>query len=241
MANTAGIQALLLTADALLATSFTDLSRELGIEAHSSGDSQAVSDQLNHGKFEALVLDFDTVPSAKSVLGSLRSARANKNTVVFAVATDAEKREQALRDGAHFLLQRPIEASTMRETLNAAYDFMCGERRRYFRCVAQLSVVLTTHKATRRIQCTAMNVSSDGLAVSTSSPFTPAETVDIAIDLPDRSTVRATGIVIWDDKHGKTGLKLRCSDHESRESLDRWLNSQFPGSHANSDRSQVRS
>jgi FixJ family two-component response regulator len=227
MASASGIQALVLTADASLVTSFANLSRELGIEARGSGDSQHISDQFNGEKYEALVLDFDTIPTAKSVLGLLRKAPRNKNTVVFAVATNLEHREEALREGAHFLLQRPIDASTMRETLHAAYDLMRVERRKYFRCVADLSVLLTLHQSKQTIQGSTMNVSTSGMAVSTANPLTLAETLDIALFLPNGFTMRATGIVIWDDKHGKSGLKFSCSGPEMRKELNAWLDSQF--------------
>jgi PilZ domain len=205
MASASGIQALVLTADALLVSSFADLSRELGIEARGSGDCQHISDQFNGEKYEALVLDFDTIPTAKSVLGLLRKAPRNWNTVVFAVATNLEHREEALREGAHFLLQRPID----------------------FRCVADLSIHLTLHRSKQTIQGSTMNVSASGMAVSTGNPLALAETLDIALFLPNGFTMRATGIVIWDDKHGKSGLKFSCTGPEMRKALNAWLDSQF--------------
>jgi hypothetical protein len=72
-----------------------------------------------------------------------------------------------------------------------------------------------------------MNVSGNGMAVITPVPLKLAETMDIALLLPATSTVRATGIVIWDDKHGKCGLKVQCCGPEMRKKLDSWLDSQF--------------
>ena len=51
--------------------------------------------------------------------------------------------------------------------------------------------------------------------------------MDIALQLPDAFTVRATGIVIWDDRHGKSGLSFQCGHVAMREKLDSWLDSQF--------------
>ena len=229
MTNVLGIQALLLTADALLINNFSHLSRELGIDAQSSTDPDNFAEQFNQGRYEALLLDFDTVPGAKSAMGALRSASRGKNTVVFAVATNTENRDHALREGAHFLLQRPLKISTMREALNSAYDFMCSERRRYYRCIAELPVLLTRHSSGTTVQCSTLNVSSDGMAVSTPIPFTTAETADFALPLPTGFIVRGTAIVIWDDKHGKSGLKMRCSSPFMRQTLDEWLDNQLDG------------
>jgi hypothetical protein len=79
----------------------------------------------------------------------------------------------------------------------------------------------------KNLQCLTTNISSNGMAVKTPVPLKLAETMDIALLLPQGGTVRATGIVIWDDKHGKCGLKLQCRGPEMRKKLDSWLDSQF--------------
>lgn len=224
---TSAAQALVLSADAGLIESFTTIFGELGIEAQFSGEYQSIRDRLGSEKYDALVLDFDTVLSAKSVLTALRTFLHNRNAVVFAVATQVQPREEALRDGAHFLLQRPILPSGMRETVKAAYDLISMERRRYFRCVAELPVELTIHRSGATIQCATMNISSNGMAVATAVPLTTAETADVSFNLPNGSVVRGTGIVIWDDKHGKSGLKFSCCGPEARRELDAWLDSRF--------------
>jgi DNA-binding response OmpR family regulator len=231
MASSDEMQVLLLTADPLLVNAFTDISRELGIQGQSTGDFDGFLQQFSSAKYEGLVLDVDTVPASVSAFGSVRESRPNKNTVIFAVATGAKHLDQALQGGAHFLLQRPIQNVEIRRTLHAAYDLMHGERRRYFRCAAELPVELTFLTSETNLQCWTMNVSSDGIAVRTPVPLKLAETPDIALLLPDGFTLRATGIVIWDDKHGKCGLKMQCSGPEMRKKLDSWLDSQFAAVH----------
>jgi DNA-binding response OmpR family regulator len=129
MTSSEGMHILLLTADPLLTTAFTDESREIGIEAQSVGDSDAFSYQLSSVKYEGLVLDLDTVPAAVPVLGNVRESRPNKEAVVFAVATGANDRDHALQEGAHFLLKRPIENTEIKRTLHIAYDLMRGDSR----------------------------------------------------------------------------------------------------------------
>jgi DNA-binding response OmpR family regulator len=216
---------LLLTADPLLISAFTDESREIGIEAQSVGDSDAFSQQLSNRKYQGLVLDFDTVPAAIPILRRVRESPPNKGAVVYAVATGTDRRDRAVQDGAHFLLQRPIDSTEIKRTLHIAYDLMRGERRRYFRCAAELPVelIFITGKS---LQCFTTNVSSNGMAVKIPVPLSLAETMDIALLLPQGGTVLATGIVIWDDKHGKCGLKVQCSGPEMRKKLDSWLDSQ---------------
>lgn len=227
MANTSAVRALVLTADPLLITTFSGVSSELGIQAESSDDSDEVSLQLNRARYEAVLLDFDTVSGAGPVLTSVRESRSNRDTVVFAAATNATHIDQALQGRAHFLLRRPIEPVAIRRTLYAAYDLMLGGHRRHFRCAANLEVTLTIITTGRSFQCSTLNVSSNGMAVTAPISLRPAEMLNISILLPDQMRVYATGIVIWDDQHGKTGVNFQFSDPEMRRDFDAWLDSRF--------------
>ena len=221
------LNVLLLTADPLLVSTFTSASKELGIEAQCADNCQQISEQIGRAKYQGVVLDFDTVSDARPALASVRESPSNKNAIVFAVATSPKRMDDALADRAHFLLRRPIETATVKATLYTAYDLMLGQRRRHFRCTAQLTVRLTATNLGVHLECLTMNISSNGMGVRTPVPFKPAETLDIALRLPDGFTVRAMGIVVWDDKHGKCGLNFQCSTPEMRHMLDSWLDSQF--------------
>lgn len=227
MANTSAVRALVLTSDPLLVTTFSGVSSELGIQAESSDDSNQVSLQLNRARYEAVVLDFDTVAGAGPVLACVRESRSNKDTVVFAAATNATHIDRALQGHAHFLLRRPIEALAIRRTLYAAYDLMLGGHRRHFRCAANLEVTLTIITTGRILQCSTINVSGNGMAITSPISLQPAEMLNISILLTDNMTVYATGIVIWDDHHGKTGINFQFSDPEMRRQFDSWLDLRF--------------
>lgn len=218
---------LIVTADPALASTLTDVSREFGIDGQPTHCSQQASEQLNRAKYDGLVLDFDTVPDARLFIAMARASPANKNAVVFAIATNIAHAEQALHDRAHFLLRRPLGESTIRKTIRNAYDLLSGKHRRDFRCTADLPVRLTSLSSGISLKCSTMNVSSNGIGVATPTPLKIAEVMDVALVLPDGFTIRATGIVIWDDQHGKSGLNFQCGDAAMREKLDSWLDSQF--------------
>ena len=98
MQNAAEIRTLLVTPDVWLATSFTSISRELGIDAERSGKADGVPEELGRTKYEAVLVDFDNVPDTLSILARVRASPANKNAVIFAVASGAS-REQAIEQG----------------------------------------------------------------------------------------------------------------------------------------------
>lgn len=229
------VRMLLLTADPSLVTTFTNLSSELHIEAQFSEDSKTVSDDLNRGKYEGIVLDFDTVADVKLVLARVRASRPNKNAIVFAVATNSIHMEEALQERAHFLLRRPLDMVSMRQALHTAYELMEKERRRYFRVPAQLPVRITVSGSAETVVCSTINVSSNGMGILTPVPLELAQKIAIALVLPDGFIVRASGMVIWDDKHGKSGLHFSCSGSEIQHKLDLWLDSKFSAQHGLGD------
>jgi DNA-binding response OmpR family regulator len=224
MANALEIRALMVTSDPWLLTSFANVSRELGIETQKSGDPGSVPDELSRAKYEALLLDFDTVAETMPIFVSVRESRTNKDALVFAVATGTAHRQQALDQGATFIFERPFASAEIRRALSSTYDRMARGRRRYFRFAAVFPALLTPRSSGMKMECSTINISSSGMAVNTPSPLNPGEIVDIALVFPDSgSSVETNGTVVWDDKHGKAGISLQGIQTE----IDCWLDRGF--------------
>jgi hypothetical protein len=119
MQNAAEIRTLLVTPDLWLVTNFTTVSRELGIDAQRSANPIGIPEELGRTKYEAVLVDFDNVPDTSSILARIRASPANKDAVIFAVASGTS-REQALEQGANFVFERPIGAE--RDSTNS----VCG-------------------------------------------------------------------------------------------------------------------
>jgi hypothetical protein len=64
------------------------------------------------------------------------------------------------------------------------------------------------------------------VAVEKPEPLPLGAQVDLVLSLPDGFKVQARGVVIWDDKHGKSGLRFYCGSPEMRKNLDCWLDQQ---------------
>jgi PilZ domain len=227
MIASAEIKALVVTRDTGLASAFTQISGEFGISAQSTKNSGGVPEELGLSKYEALLIDYETVPQTTTILTRLRESPANKNAVVFAVVGSDDARRRARDQGATFLLERPLESNETRRVLNAAYGLMTRERRRYFRCIHELTVYLVRDSG-EEVMCKTINVSSNGMAVSTPAAFRTGENLHISFVLPGgTSQIRARGVVMWDDKHGKAGLSLECVSPQMQLELDSWLDTSF--------------
>jgi DNA-binding response OmpR family regulator len=218
------LHVLVLTADLALSRTFACLFDELGIEAHTRSASTSATEELSRAKYEGVLLDFDTVADARPVLTQVKQSRSNKNAIVLAVATEPSQAEVVLQDQAHFLFRRPIDSLALRTTLHTASDLMRTERRRYFRCSALLNIEL--RRSSGNLQAVTLNVSSNGVAISTPQPLQLGERVELTLSLPDGFGVHGSGVVIWDDKHGKSGLHFCCGSQEMRSRLDSWLDHQ---------------
>jgi PilZ domain-containing protein len=222
------IHALMVTGDSSLVADFSAISREVGIEAQASASTLGIPDELRSTKYEAVLLDFDTVPDAMPILVALRQSPSNEKAVVFAVASDVAQGKRVLEKGASLRLERPLESTQIRRVLYAAYDLMVRERRRYFRCAVELPVLLIQTSSGADFSCTSMNISSSGIATFGPRPFSPGEEVQIVMFLRQPEfTIRAIGTVVWDDQHGKTGISFKCTSPQHQKELDSWLDARL--------------
>lgn len=222
------MQALVVTSDPWLVTSFTKASMELGMEVQTSTGSAGVPAELSRAKYEAVLVDFDIVLNPVRIVTALRQSPSNRNAVIFAVATEASDRGEARANGVSFLFERPLDAKEIRRVLHGAYDLMVRESRRYFRCTVEIPVLLIRTRLGEDCRCTTMNVSSGGVALKAPSPLDPGEEIQLILFLQGIEVmVRAIGTVVWDDKHGKTGISFKCAGPQHQIELDSWLNTQF--------------
>ena len=78
MTHAVEIRTLLVTLDPGLADTITVISRELGIDVQRSSSVGEVPEELGRTKYEALLLDFDTVAETAPILDLVRGSPSNK-------------------------------------------------------------------------------------------------------------------------------------------------------------------
>ena len=226
-ANPAEIQALVVSSDQQLMAMFSEALWRMGIGVQRYTDEAAANARCELARFEAAVLDFDTVTGVESVVLSLRESPSSKNALIFAVATGDAPRQCALQKGVNFAFERPLEQQRIKAVLRTAYGLMLRERRRYYRypvtAVAQLK-----RASGAELECTTLNISRNGAALLVPSPLEAGECVEIRLFVPEiEGPISARGRVIWDDKHGKSGLSFDCSTLEDQNRLSAWLDAHF--------------
>ena len=218
-----GMKALILAHDEDLLIIFSHLLHEQGIDAKCSLESEALL-RLSTEKFEAIVLDFDQIADCPDLLKKL--PRPNENVLLIAVASGDQK-EAAVGAGVTFVVQRPLIPTEVREVLRAAYGRMLRDGQRYFRLAVALPVSIRKRSG-EVLQCTSLNLSQTGMAVTSPSNFIAGESVYIVFAIPNTDVfVSAEGKVIWDDKHGKTGVSFECTTPSAQPRYYEWLHDHF--------------
>jgi DNA-binding response OmpR family regulator len=221
------IHALLIGPDSAMSRLFAKIFEEIGITAQSCSDDSRVAGILSNSKFEALVLDFDNVDAGVSIICKLRECSSSKDAIVFAVATAMSTRQRAFAGGANFAFGRPFVLAEIRNALQTAYSLMLRDRRRYFRCPVEYPVQITRTSG-QKLQGKTINVSGNGMAAVLPCNLQVGERVELSFAMSEAElAIHAGGTVVWDDKHGKTGINFECTSAEVGTRLAAWLDAQF--------------
>jgi DNA-binding response OmpR family regulator len=224
--ETLKMRALILTGDQNLVQVFGSLFNNFKIITHSCSSESEARVELSSHKYEAVVLDFDKFAGVLPTYDKLRENRANKNLVVFAIATQGSRRKAA-ENGASFIFERPLEEARIAQVLRTAYGLMLRDRRDYFRLGVELPVALRRSSG-EVLQCKTINISRSGMALLTPSPFEANETVELNFRVDEMgATIHGTGKIIWDDRHGKAGISFECKRPEQFASFSAWLDNRF--------------
>ncbi|HEV7217445.1 MAG: PilZ domain-containing protein [Terriglobales bacterium] len=220
------IKAVLVTRDTEMIGIFSDRFRSLGVETESVDDLISVANRWLRSKIEAIVLDFDGIDDELAIFAELRKNPSNRNAIVVGVATEAPTKRIAFSSGAQFILQRPFELGQVDRALHAAHRLMIQGRREYFRLAVSLDVSVRRNPDST-IECTSINICRNGMAINTPKTLIVGESLRIKFLAPtSQVTLEAEATVVWDDGHGKAGLRFECINGDVEQHLYTWLDDQ---------------
>jgi DNA-binding response OmpR family regulator len=176
---------------------------------------------LSH-KFDGVVIDCDDLEDGLGMLRDVRSAPSNHSSVAFAIVNKATSATQALKMGANFVLQKPIEAVNADRCFSAAIGLMMRERRRYFRVPVDMPVTLVFSEG-EQMKSRATNLSEGGMAVELPVKFS-SSIKKVQFTLPGtNNSVETRAELAWADGSSKGGIKFVELPRVSKDHLERWL------------------
>lgn len=222
-----GMKALVSTRNPEVAGIFSHLFDELCIETPEPALESEVIDRLSSEKFEALVLDVDSIARCAQIVQSLRGIHPNQNVVVIAVVSAGQAKTAASAFGNAFIIERPLVPQQVKNLLRAVYGRVLRNFQSYFRLHVELPVSIQRASGTV-FPCKTINLSQGGMAVKTPASFDIGERLNITFAIPNSDLlVSAQGTIIWDDKHGKAGISFECANPSVQARFVDWLQDHF--------------
>jgi hypothetical protein len=184
-------------------------------------DGVVAASLLDKQKFEAVIVDLLLGDEAVLVLRQIRLSRANRTAVTFAITTPAGTLTSGRPDST-FVLQRPLSAAAVNQTLRAAFGMVVRERRRYFRCPVEIPAFLRARQP-EDLLCQTVNISEGGIAIKVPATL-DSEFALLRFSLPGRaSQLFAETKVVWRGHGGMVGLQFESLAAPQKSELQEWL------------------
>jgi hypothetical protein len=182
-------------------------------------DGVVAASLLDKQKFEAVIVDLLLGDEAVLVLRQVRLSRANRTAVTFAITTGTQA---SARPDSTFVLQRPLSAAAVCQTLRAAFGMVVRERRRYFRCPVEIPAFLRARQP-EDLLCQTVNISEGGIAIKVLATL-DSEFALLRFSLPGRaSQLFAETKVVWRGRGGMVGLQFESLAAPQKQELQEWL------------------
>lgn len=214
--------ALVLCRDAATRRLIIESLQPFAIHPEICADGVVAASLLDKQKFEAVIVDLQLGDEASLVLRQLRFSRANRTAVTFAITKESAE-HTADRLDSTFVLPRPLSATSINQTLRAAFGLVVRERRRYFRCPVAVPAFVRARQP-EDILCQTVNVSEGGIAVNAPSPLDSDVPALVRFSLPDRaSQLFAETKVVWRGHGGLVGLQFQFLAPPQKSELQEWL------------------
>lgn len=177
---------------------------------------------LDKQKFEAVIVDLRLGDEAALVLKQVRLSRGNRTAVSFAI-TSGNESQGSPRPDSTFVLQRPLSAAAISQTLRAAFGMVVRERRRYFRCPVVIPAFVRAQQPEDLI-CQTVNISEGGLAIKAPTALDPDSSAMVRFSLPGHSNqLFAETTVVWCGEGGLVGLQFQALPAPQKQELQEWL------------------
>ena len=207
------------TAAALLKGVLEDLN--LSVEVGESLERAAI--RLSQEKFDALVLDCDSLSEVRHMLQDTQVVRQQNATLTVAVLQNQDSLRELFSLGANFVIYKPITRERAVTSLRAARALMRKERRVRTRTAVHAHASIEYASGGQQ-KATLVDVGEDGLAIHFGKKLPPSGKVYFQFQLPGQSgSVRLSGQVMWQDWNGRAGIQFKDVPQSSRRLLREWL------------------
>ena len=217
------LAALLVGADENANRILCSLLEELDISVHSSKDVVEAWSCTQQTQFDALFVDCQRDAEAQRLIRQVRDSASNKAALIAAIVDHHNQVKDILSSGANFVLYKPISRERTANSMRAARDLIRRERRVSPRIPVHSSAKID-YAGNEGVSADLLNLSQEGIAFHAPRELPPCCKVYFQFSLPtEPAIVRLSGEVMWQDAHGRVGLRFTHVPQSSRRVLQQWI------------------
>ncbi|MGH9503959.1 MAG: PilZ domain-containing protein [Terriglobales bacterium] len=219
------LTSLVVCADSKAVQVLSQILRELNIEAEHCGDLGRAATRLATQHFDAVVIDCQDQMSAIELIAGARKSPINRGTLIIGLVDGREQVRDIFGQGANFIVYKPVSVERAASSLRAARGLMAREKRGKLRIALHAPASITYANA-ENVAATLLDLSEDGLAIQAERRLPPRCKVYFQFNLPgEKSSVRLSGDVVWQDSSGRVGIRFVDVPQTSRRTMNEWIKS----------------
>jgi hypothetical protein len=222
------LSALLVCTDAAAAGVLHRVLEELSIKDEFCPDFPRAAIRLAQDRFDVLIVESRSTPEIVNLLRETRVSRLNEATLAVVVVSGQEMSREMFSLGVNFVLYKPVAYERALSSLRAARAVMRKEKRKNAR--ATVYAHATVDYADRQQEkATLVNLARDGMSVRFGKKVPPTGKVYFQFQLPgQKSSVRLSGQVVWQDWNGRAGIQFVDVPKTSRRLMTEFLDENLP-------------
>jgi c-di-GMP-binding flagellar brake protein YcgR len=186
-------------------------------------ESAAAIQALSERPCDLLLVDLEDSEQAHLALGQLRLAPANSTLLTAALVKNEDKAQEALAQGAHFVLAPPFAPGPVHGVLQAVNALIRRDRRQSTRIPIQLPVSLSCGES-EDIEAILLDLSEEGMDIIAAQALPAFVDVRFHFALPeDGALMEGSGTVAWVNPNGECGIRITEISEESNSRLQAWI------------------
>jgi CheY-like chemotaxis protein len=219
------LTSLVVCADLKAVQVLSQILRELNIEAEHCADVAPATERLTAQHFDAVVIDCQDQLPAIELIARVRKLPINRSTLIIGLVDGREQVRDIFGQGANFIVYKPVSVERATSSLRAARGLMAREKRGKLRVSLHAPASITYANA-ENVAATLLDLSEDGLAIQAERRLPPRCKVYFQFNLPgEKSSVRLSGDVVWQDSSGRVGIRFVDVPQTSRRTMNEWIKS----------------
>lgn len=222
------LSALLVCTDPAAAGILHRVLEELSIGVEFCPDFPRAGIRLAQDRFDVVIVESPSNNEIINLLRETRVSRLNDATLAVVVVASQEITREMFSMGVNFVLYKPVAYERALSSLRAARAVMRKEKRKNARASVYAHATVD-YADTQQEKATLVNLAQDGMSVRFGKKIPPVGKVYFQFQLPgQKSSVRLSGQVVWQDWNGRAGIQFVDVPKTSRRLITEFLEENLP-------------